>query len=183
MTETIRGDDLEQYRYCARCGEHLTQKLLDGRVRPVCLSCGNVVYLNPLPAVAAVLIQNGRVLLIRRGVDPGAGLWALPSGFMEQGETPESAICREVFEETGIKCSPGKLISATTHDDHVFGHVLVLAYSVACEIRDATAVAGDDAVEAHWYDTTSLPCLAFDTHRDIIRQAEVLYSMEHHEIL
>jgi 8-oxo-dGTP diphosphatase len=174
---------LEHYRYCARCGEQLTQKLLDGRVRPVCLSCGNVVYLNPLPAVAAVLIQNGRVLLIRRGVDPGAGFWALPSGFMELGETPESAICREVYEETGIQCSPGKLISATTHDDHVFGHVLVLAYSAACAVDDAHAVAGDDAIEAHWYDTTSLPRLAFESHREIIRQAETLYSLEHHEIL
>lgn len=168
---------MEQYRFCARCGELLTRKMLDGRVRPVCLSCGNVVYLNPLPAVAAVLIQSGRVLLIRRGVDPGAGLWALPSGFMEQGESPELAIRREVREETGVECIPGRLISASTHDDNVFGHVLVLAYSATC--LNSAAIPGDDAVEAHWFDTTHLPRLAFESHLDIIRQAELQYTVDH----
>lgn len=178
--ESDGGDMLDQYRYCARCGEQLTRKNLEGRLRPVCLACGNVVYLNPLPAVAAVLIQSGRVLLIRRGVDPGAGLWALPSGFMEQGETPEVALCREVHEETGVMCVPGRLISATTHDDHVFGHVLVLAYAANC--NDMTAFAGDDAVEAHWFETTHLPRLAFESHLEFIRQAELLHSLDH-EIL
>ncbi|MBL0060394.1 MAG: NUDIX hydrolase [bacterium] len=178
--ESDGGDMLEQYRYCARCGEQLTRKHLEGRLRPVCLACGNVVYLNPLPAVAAVLIQSGRVLLIRRGVDPGAGLWALPSGFMEQGETPEIALRREVHEETGVMCAPGRLISATTHDDHVFGHVLVLAYTANC--NDMTAFAGDDAVEAHWFETTHLPRLAFESHLEFIRQAELLHSLDH-EIL
>ena len=173
--ERNSGDMLDNYQFCVRCGDQLTRKTLDGRVRPVCLACGNVVYLNPLPAVAAVLIQSGRVLLIRRGVDPGAGLWALPSGFMEQGESPEDALCREVLEETGVACSPGKLISATTHDDHVFGHVVVLAYTATCV--DATALAGDDAVEAHWFETTHLPRMAFESHLGIIQQAELQYAI------
>ncbi|NUO18200.1 NUDIX hydrolase [bacterium] len=171
---------LNHYRYCSRCGERLAQKHLEGRLRPVCLSCGHVVYLNPLPAVAAVLLKNGRVLLVRRGVDPGAGFWALPSGFMEQGETPESALHREVQEETGVDCTAAKLISATTHDDSVFGHVLVLAYTASCKFSNA--LAGDDALEAHWFETSHLPKLAFDSHLEIIRQAELIHSLDH-EIL
>lgn len=143
---------------------------MDGRVRPVCLVCGNVVYLNPLPAVAAVLIESGRVLLIRRGVEPGAGLWALPSGFMEHGETPEAALVREVEEETGVRCSPRELLSATTHTDSVFGHVLVLAY--AAVFASGEVRAGDDAIEANWFPTTNLPEMAFHSHRDFVLQAQ-----------
>lgn len=174
------GDMLEHYRFCAYCGEQLIQKVLDGKVRPVCLSCGKIVYLNPLPAVAAVLIQSGRVLLIKRAVDPGAGLWALPSGFMEQAESPESALYREVLEETGVKCSPGALISASAFNDHVFGHVLVLAYHASCQ--DTTTIAGDDAIEADWFETTHLPKLAFQSHLEIIRYAELQYSEDHEHV-
>ncbi|MCB9391250.1 MAG: NUDIX domain-containing protein [Calditrichaeota bacterium] len=145
---------------------------VEGRVRPACSGCGHIVYLNPLPAVAAVLLQSGRVLLIRRGVEPGAGLWALPSGFMEQDESPEQAVVREVLEETNVQCVPGRLLGATTHHDHVFGHVLVLAF--AARFADGDLRAGDDAREALWFDTQNLPDMAFRSHAEFVRQAEQL---------
>ena len=166
----------DEIRYCTRCGGRLVLRHIEGRSRPNCLACGHVVYLNPLPAVAAVLLRSGRVLLIKRGVEPRAGLWALPSGFIEQGETPESAIVREVFEETGSHCMPGRLISAATHDDHVFGHVLVLAY---CAVPVGSGLAaGDDALDAQWFETSALPPMAFASHIEIIRTAELTSESE-----
>lgn len=153
----------------------------EGRQRPVCSACGNVVYLNPLPAVAAVLLQSGRVLLIKRGVEPRSGFWALPSGFIEQGETPEEAVTREVLEETGAVCLPKILLAATTHDDHIFGHVLVLGY-LATHVEGIVA-AGDDALEANWFETSALPSMAFASHIDMIRRAQHLLNTElHHDL-
>ncbi|MBK6766983.1 MAG: NUDIX hydrolase [bacterium] len=160
---------LNDLNFCTKCGGRLVQRLSEGRERPVCTGCGSVVYLNPLPAVAAVLLQSGRVLLIRRGVDPGAGLWALPSGFIEHGESPEQALVREVEEETGVCCKSCALLSAETHTDVLFGHVLVLAYTA--EYLGGTVRPGDDAVDAQWFQPEHLPPMAFHSHRDFVRFA------------
>jgi len=108
-------------------------------------------------------------LLIRRGVEPGAGLWALPSGFMERGETVEQALHREVDEETGVACGSCKLLAVETHTDFVFGHVLVLAYAV--EYQSGEIRPGDDAVDAQWFPANELPNMAFQSHREFVRLA------------
>lgn len=163
---------MRDYVFCTRCGERLSDRAVDGRVRPYCRACGNVEYLNPSPAVAAVLLQSGRVLLVKRGVEPGLGLWALPSGFMETDESPEQALVREVLEETSIHCKPGVLLGVTNHHDPHFGQVLVLAYTA--HYSAGAAAAGDDAIEAHWFNTNELPLMAFRSHTDFIRHAEQL---------
>ena len=163
---------MREHIFCAQCGARLTSQPVDGQIRPFCTDCGTVVYLNPLPAVAAVLLRNGRVLLIKRGVEPGRDLWALPSGFMEQHETPEQTLVREVAEETAIVCRSGALLAAQTHHDRVFGHVLVLAYAAAYLSGDP--LAGDDASAVSWFDTKHLPSMAFRSHIDFILLAEQL---------
>jgi 8-oxo-dGTP diphosphatase len=67
--------------------------------------------MNPLPCVAAVLVRDGRVLLVKHKIEPGYGEWGLPAGFMEWGESPEESLQREVLEETGLKCYSPKLLS------------------------------------------------------------------------
>jgi len=80
----------------------------EGRKRLVCPACGWVNYENPIPSSAA-LVRNekGEILLVKRGVEPGRGKWALPSGFIEIEETPEEACLRELKEETGLE---GKIL-------------------------------------------------------------------------
>ena len=71
----------------------------DTRERLVCANCRYVAYDNPKIVVGAVVAHEGRVLLCRRAIEPRAGFWTLPAGYLELDETPEEGACREAFEE------------------------------------------------------------------------------------
>lgn len=71
----------------------------DNRERLVCPSCGHVAYENPKIVVGSVVVEGERVLLCRRAIAPGRGLWTLPAGFLELGETVEQGAAREALEE------------------------------------------------------------------------------------
>ena len=153
-------------KFCPQCGGPLGLQPHDGRERPICPACGHVVYLNPAPSVAAVLVQEGRVLLVRRCIEPGLGRWSLPGGFIEAGETPREAVVREVREETGITCQPVTLLDAQAVLGGFYGDILVLGYSaefVAGELQ-----AGEDADRARFFDPDRLPLIAFDIHKRFI---------------
>ena len=71
----------------------------DNRERAVCSDCGFVAYENPKIVAGAVVVSGDRVLMCRRAIEPRRGLWTLPAGYMELGETVEEAACREALEE------------------------------------------------------------------------------------
>jgi ADP-ribose pyrophosphatase YjhB (NUDIX family) len=71
----------------------------DNRERLVCPSCGHVAYENPKVVVGSVVVHGDRVLLCRRAIAPRQGLWTLPAGFLELGETIEEGAAREALEE------------------------------------------------------------------------------------
>jgi 8-oxo-dGTP diphosphatase len=111
-----------------------------------------------IPCVGAVIKDDeGRLLLIRRGHEPGTGLWSLPGGRMEPGETDAQALSREISEETGLVIRAGRLLG-TVHRPGLQGTVL--------EIRDYTASVvggtlrpGDDAADARWVPASELDTL------------------------
>jgi 8-oxo-dGTP diphosphatase len=156
-----------QLAYCSRCGGDLKTAFTDGRERPVCIHCGHIEYINPLPCVAAVLVRDGRVLLVKRKIEPGRGSWGLPAGFMEWGESPEESLQREVLEETGLKCNSPQLLTVCSEIIQPYGHVVILGYAVSS--RDLNPVPGDDAAEAAFFDLNDRPKLAFLTHEEILR--------------
>jgi NADH pyrophosphatase NudC (nudix superfamily) len=83
-----------------------------------CPSCGLEVYANPAPTVSAVVRDDrGRILLARRAFDPGAGLWDLLGGFMDEGEEPLETLRRELLEETGLTVEPGEYLGGIPADD------------------------------------------------------------------
>jgi 8-oxo-dGTP diphosphatase len=94
---------------CPRCRHEL-----EGEGKSVrCPACGLVVYANPAPTASAVILDGvGRVLLARRAVDPGAGLWDLIGGFIDEGEDPLDALQREVREELSVDVEPGEYLGA-----------------------------------------------------------------------
>ncbi len=73
----------------------------DNRPREVCDSCGFVAYSNPKVVVGSVVVDQGRVLLCRRAIEPRLGFWTLPAGYLEHGETLEEGAAREALEEAG----------------------------------------------------------------------------------
>lgn len=98
--------------------------------------------------VGAVVCEGDRILLIRRGKEPGAGRWSVPGGHVEEGETLEEAVCREVREETGLSVEAGSLVGfvemALGSDRYVICDFL------ASPTGEGELRPGDDASEAVW---------------------------------
>ena len=112
--------------------------------------------------------EGGRILLIRRGSDPYEGHWALPGGFVEVGETLESAAAREAEEETGLKVEIVRLIGVYSDPDRdPRGHNVSVAY--LARAQDGEPSAASDAAEASFLDPSTVE-LAFD-HEKIIADA------------
>ena len=150
--------------YCQQCGHPTAERPVDGRPRPVCVSCGAVTYLDPKLAVAVVIEREGRLLLGRRG--PGsreAGKWSFPAGFVERGEEVETAAAREVREEVGLDVEVGPLIGLYSRP----GETVVLAVYAAISAC-GEPVAADDLDRAGWFGVTALPALAFPHDTRII---------------
>jgi len=89
------------FKFCPACGA--PEFSFSGEKLFTCPSCGFIYYINPAPAVAAIIeAHDGRILLTRRRHDPGAGLFDLPGGFVDIMESAEEALTREIREELGI---------------------------------------------------------------------------------
>jgi 8-oxo-dGTP diphosphatase len=102
-----------------------------------------------IACVGAIITDaGGRLLLIRRGHEPGRGLWSLPGGRVEPGETDEQAVAREVREETGLSVRPGRLVG-TVRRDAPGGRVFDIR-DYAAAVTGGTLAAGDDADDARW---------------------------------
>ncbi|HEX4017638.1 MAG TPA: NUDIX domain-containing protein [Frankiaceae bacterium] len=104
-----------------------------------------------VPCVGAVITRaDGCVLLIQRGNEPGRGLWSLPGGRVESGESDEEAVAREVAEETGLTVTVGKLAGRVQRGRYDIGDYF--ATVVSGELAAAT-----DALDARWADPRELP--------------------------
>lgn len=138
------------------------------RPREVCSSCGEVFYHNPLPAAAALVLDDGRrVLLVKRGIAPNKGAWCLPIGFAETGETIAEAALRELHEETGLVGRIFRLIDADSWKSSHYGDLLVVTFEV--ERLSGIETPGDDAEEVAYFAIDRLPPLAFPSNEKAIR--------------
>jgi 8-oxo-dGTP diphosphatase len=123
---------------------------------------------NPVPrhipcAGAVVKDDEGRMLLILRGHDPGKGLWSIPGGRIEPGETGEEAVVREVREETGLDVICGQLLGSVERPSRA-GDVIVISDFTAIVVGGELA-AGDDAADARWATLDQL--VALDTRGEL----------------
>lgn len=109
---------------------------------------------RPELAVGAVVIDEERLLLVRRGHGPAAGDWSIPGGRVEGGETLAEALVREVAEETDLEVVAGELIGWSELIDPGF-HVVILDFW-ATQLTRADPVPGDDAAEARWVPLTEV---------------------------
>lgn len=100
-------------KYCSLCGAPVELRIPpeDNRIRHVCTSCGEVHYQNPKVIVGAIPVWEDKILMCRRAIEPRHGLWTLPAGFMENGETTAEAAMRETWEEANAQITIGELYS------------------------------------------------------------------------
>ena len=152
-------DPLRQFRYCPRCGARLT-----GVAAPPlrCGSCGWTFYPHPELGVNVVVLWEGKVVLVRRGIEPYKGSWALPGGFVTYGEEPAAAV-REMREETGLDIVVESLVTATLVRDDPRALLLVPAY--LGRVIGGTLQAGDDAAEVRAFPVGELPLIRPAYHR------------------
>lgn len=152
--------------YCAACGTKTVERILENKPRPVCPNCGRVSYFDPKSAaIAYVCDEQGRILLIQRGIGDTKGLWALPGGYIDVNEHPKDAAIRETFEETGLQVEVARLIDVYFDVDD--GGVITIAYAV--RILGGELQAGDDALDAVWFSREDvLPELIFVSTKAIV---------------
>lgn len=156
-----------KYRFCSICGGPIQKK----GIHLACTNCPFVNYQNPRPTVSGILLYNGKLLLTRRGRDPFKGAWDFPGGFMEQNETPEEAIRREMKEETGLDVSVVKLVGIYPGFYPLkFDPVALLSIVYLLRSPHDRVVARDDVEEGKWFSLHRLPRrIAFNNHVRILR--------------
>ena len=155
-------------RFCPLCGVSLRRQPVppDFREQSVCSGCGFVFYLNPKVVGATIPEDEGRVLLTRRTIQPGRGLWTFPGGFVDHGETATDAAIRETFEETGLTVELTGLLNVFTYP----GAPIIIVYRAQVTAGTITCCAENDLVEwVHWKDIP-WPQLAFPSTREALRE-------------
>ena len=149
--------------YCPHCGTPVEQREISERLRPYCPACELGFYEDPKLAVAVVIERDGSVALQRRTIDPGAGLWTFPSGYVDRGEAVEEAAIREAWEEVGLRVTLDRLLGLYSRP----GETVVLAVYVARALSgDLASRDENDAVG--FFAPDDLPELAFPNDRAII---------------
>jgi 8-oxo-dGTP diphosphatase len=155
-------------RFCPLCAGPLAREAVapDQREQAVCSACRFVFYLNPKVVAGAILEQDGRVLLTRRSINPGRGLWTFPGGFVDFGETATDAAMRETFEETGLRVELTGLLNVYSYP----GAPVIIVYRARVTGGILTACDENDALE--WMKISEIPWadLAFPSTRDALRE-------------
>ena len=156
-------------KFCLLCAAPLRSMPIEGRERLACPAedCKFVLYENPACAAAAVVRDSAdRVLLVRRGIEPFRGSWALPAGYQEADERPEESLVREVLEETGIEVVVDRLFDLLyVEDPRKPANVAVFL----CHPSGGELCAGHDAADAQWFPLDALPAeIGFDNQRLIL---------------
>jgi ADP-ribose pyrophosphatase YjhB (NUDIX family) len=150
------------------CGQRLSTAVPEGdsRRRMVCFDCGFVHYLNPRPVAGTLPVRDdGRLLLLRRAIEPRLGAWVFPGGFMDVGETAEEAAIRETLEEACLQVANLRLSGVYTRPGP--GVVVIVFEAEAL----GEAAVGEETSEVAWFHPHEIPWdeIAFDSTEAAIR--------------
>src|SRR5215469_14324305 len=136
----------ENVRFCALCGGEMRMRtvLPDHKRFKVCGRCGFVYFPGPRLVAGCLVIDEGRVLLLRRGIEPQIGKWTFPGGYVDLGESPEAAALRETREEVGLKVELGRVLGVYSDPTHPMTAVVVYmsrpGIEVFSETKEATEI-------------------------------------------
>lgn len=144
----------DTYKFCPQCAGELVRRLLKAGEpeRLVCSRCDFVFYLDPKLAAIAVVPLDGGVVMVRRSIDPGYGLWVVPGGFVDVGERVEEAVVRETLEEARLAVRVERLLNVYSYRDSTTVVVAYLAQYLGGELA-----AGDESLEARVFTPAEIP--------------------------
>ncbi|HEV8614634.1 MAG TPA: NUDIX hydrolase [Methylomirabilota bacterium] len=155
-------------RFCPLCSATLAREPVppDHREQAVCSACRFVFYLNPKVVAGTIPEQDGRLLLTRRSIEPGHGLWTFPGGFVDFGETVSDAAVRETLEETGLKVELTGLLNVYSYP----GSPVIIVYRARVTGGTLTACDENDLLEWVTPEEIPWPQLAFPSTREALRE-------------
>ena len=147
-------------KYCSVCASPLSYLIPpgDSRQRYVCESCGMIHYSNPNNVCGAILTWQQKILLCKRAIEPRYGLWTLPAGFMENGETIAEAAARESMEEANAVSPQLELFGVFS-----LPHISQVYLMFSGELQNGEASPGEETLETRLFgfDEIPWPQLAF----------------------
>lgn len=146
------------FRFCPVCGTAYDEPMKNVWHKE-CRNCGYTFYENQAATVGAILRHNGKILLVKRAVEPAKGKWDIPGGFVEPDETTEAAIIREVKEETGLQANITKILGTFGPTWYEFKGRGQYNTDIFYEMESSSAdfLAADDAEECKWFAPDELP--------------------------
>ncbi len=147
-------------RFCLTCGGAMTTRPVHGTDRRVCLDCRRIHYVDPKVAVGVAVFRDDALLLVRRVMEPGRGLWSLPGGYVDAGEHPRDAATRETAEEAGVQVAVSGLVDVFANPPEHGGAIFIL-YSATWVTGEP--VHGDDTDAAAFFRRTELPRTVFES--------------------
>jgi ADP-ribose pyrophosphatase YjhB (NUDIX family) len=155
-------------KFCSNCGSSVTLKVPpdDTLPRYVCDACNTIHYQNPRMIVGAIPEWEDRILLCRRAIEPRRGLWTVPAGFMENGETTYQGAARETLEEANARVEIGPLYAL-----YNIPHINQVYMLFRARLLDLDFHPGAESLETRLYTEVEIPWneVAFATVRNTLR--------------
>ena len=155
-------------KYCSRCGSAVTRKIPagDNRERDVCTACEAIHYVNPRVVVGCLVTYGDKVLLAKRAIDPRAGYWTLPAGFLENGETLAHGAARETLEEVKAEVQAEALYTVFS-----LPHISQIYTFFRAELAEPKFGVGEETLAVDLFEEDDVPWdeLAFPVIRDTLK--------------
>ncbi|MCG7971068.1 MAG: NUDIX hydrolase [Candidatus Thiodiazotropha taylori] len=154
--------------FCSQCGAKVEVKVPDGDNRPrhVCDSCSTIHYQNPKIVVGCIPVWEDQILLCRRAIEPRYGLWTLPAGFMENGETSQQGAARETLEEATARVDVEGLYGL-----YNLPHINQVYLIFRSRLLDLEFAAGTESLEVALFKESEIPWqeMAFPVIRESLK--------------
>jgi ADP-ribose pyrophosphatase YjhB (NUDIX family) len=155
--------------FCVNCGAPLVPRVIEGREVEACLYDSFVLWRDPKVSTAVVVMAGGGIVLGRRAIEPGYGLWCLPGGFVNDDEDPAVAAARECFEEISAEVELTGLIGVYHIPKADAPSMVAIAYRGRL-VDGAQPSAGAEMLEVGVFQLDSLPPLAFPSHKTVLAE-------------
>jgi 8-oxo-dGTP diphosphatase len=158
------------YKFCPTCAGALESRLLKNGdpERLVCTGCGQVLYLDPKVAVGTIIrTDDQKLVLVRRAIEPGYGLWVFPGGYVDRGEEVTGAAVREAREEAGLEIELERLVNV-----YSYGHRSLIVIVYAARAVGGELCTDEECLEVRLFRPEEIPWtrLAFHSTTQALRE-------------